>query len=110
MVANKVELPLSGGGGGGQWWYLCPVREKHIEWVFVSGRLGSKQWGDHMHHYRQWLSGSAAGGGFFGRRFEPRSGPHAGDAADGIRLTKIRTADRKNSSRLRYHSTVGCCS
>ena len=37
-----------------------------------------------MHHCRQWLSGSAAGGGFFGRRFEPRSGPHAGDAADGI--------------------------
>ena len=63
-----------------------------------------------MYHYRQWSSGSAAGAGFFGRRFKPRSGADAGDAADGIRMTEIGTADRKNSSRLRYHSTMGCCS
>ena len=50
-----------------------------------------------------------AGCRLFARRFEPRSGAHAGGAADGSRRARIRTADRKNCSRLRYHSTMGCC-
>ena len=57
---------------------------------------------------KQWPNGSAAGRGLFGRRFEPRSGAHGGGAANGSRLARIRTADRKNCSWLRYHSTVSC--
>ena len=64
MVANKVELPLRGGGGQ-QWWYLCPVKEKHTVWVFVSSRLGSKQWGGPNPCDWQWPNGSAAGRSFF---------------------------------------------
>ena len=91
------------------WCYLFLVREKHTVWVFVSSRLGSKQWGGSNRRDWQWPNGSAAGGRFFCRRFEPRSGAHAGGAADGTRLARMRTADRKKCSRLRYHSTMGCC-
>ena len=62
-----------------------------------------------MYHDRQWPNGSVAGRRLFGRRFEPQSGAHAGGAADGSRLAKIQTADRKNCGRLRYRSTMGCC-
>ena len=46
---------------------------------------------------------------FFGRRFEPRSGEHDGGAAAGSRWTRIRNADLKIRSQLRYHSTRVCC-
>ena len=57
---------------------------------------------------KQWPKGSAAGRRLFGRRFEPRSGAHAGGAAHGKWLARFQTTDQKNCNWLRYHSTVRC--
>ena len=63
-------------------------------WIFVSGRCGPKQWGDHSAQMEQWPNGSAADHGFFSRRFGPRQGEFCTTAAAAkSQLTRIRTAD-----------------
>ena len=110
MVAKKVELPLTGGGGGSSGGIYVRL-ERNTQFGFSSlADLDASSEEALFHCAWQWPSGSAADVRFFGRRFEPRSGAHAGGAAGGISLAGIRTDDRKKCVCLRYHSTMRCCS
>ena len=59
---------------------------------------------DHSSQGNQWPNSNAASHRLFGRRFKPRLGVDGGGAADDSPPTRIRTADLKLCSRLRYHS------
>ena len=104
MVANKVELPMGGGGSSGG---IYVRSDRNTQFGFSSVVDLAPSSGEGMFaRSKQWPNGNAADRRLFDRRLEPQTGAHGGAAAAGSRLARIRTADRKNCTWLRYYWTV----